>query len=296
MQRKEAMFYRREEAGMLRCTLCPRNCRIAPGECGYCGVRRNSDGRLEALTWCRPVAVQIDPIEKKPLAYFLPGSRTFSLGTFGCNLGCVFCQNDELSRGSYPPGFREREVAPEEIVEAALRHGCRSVAFTYNEPTVFFEYAREIARLAKQANLATVLVSNGWINPEPMRELYPLIDAANIDMKGFSENFYRELCGGSLAPVLRSMEYFGRELGRHLEITNLVIPGRNDSPEMIGAFLDWLEETLGREQPIHFTAFHPACRLFDPPTPPARLREIRDLARGRGFTRIRLGNIPDPEA
>lgn len=134
---KEAMFYRREEAEQLRCTLCPRSCRIAPGKCGYCGVRRNSGGRLEALTWCRPAAVQIDPIEKKPLAFFLPGSRTFSLGTFGCNLGCVFCQNDELSRGSYPPGFREREVAPEEIVEAALRHGCRSVAFTYNEPTVF---------------------------------------------------------------------------------------------------------------------------------------------------------------
>lgn len=293
---KEAMFYRREEAGMLRCTLCPRGCRIAPGECGYCGVRRNCGGELEALTWCRPAALQIDPIEKKPLAFFLPGSRTFSLGTFGCNLGCVFCQNDELSRGSYPPGFRAREVTPEEIVEAALRHGCRSVAFTYNEPAVFFEYALETARLAKEANLATVLVSNGWINPEPMRELYPLIDAANIDMKGFSEAFYREFCDGSLAPVLRSMEYFCRELGHHLEITNLVIPGRNDSPELIDAFLDWAESTLGCEVPIHFSAFHPAYRLFDPPTPPELLRKIRDHARARGFTRIRLGNIPDPEA
>lgn len=293
---KEAMFYRREEAEQLRCTLCPRSCRIAPGKCGYCGVRRNSGGRLEALTWCRPAAVQIDPIEKKPLAFFLPGSRTFSLGTFGCNLGCVFCQNDELSRGSYSPGFREREVAPEEIVEAALRHGCRSVAFTYNEPTVFLEYALAVARLAKEANLATVLVSNGWINPEPMRELYPLIDAANIDMKGFSESFYRELCGGTLAPVLRSMEYFHRELGHHLEITNLVIPGRNDSPEMIDAFLDWAEEKLDRKVPIHFTAFHPAYRLFDRPTPPELLRKIRDHARDRGFSRIRLGNIPDPEA
>ena len=137
-------------------------------------------------------------------------------------------------------------MTPEEIVEAALRHGCRSVAFTYNEPTVFFEYVLETARLAKEANLATVLVSNGWINPEPMRELYPLIDAANIDMKGFSEAFYREFCDGSLAPVLRSMEYFHRELGHHLEITNLVIPGRNDSPERIDAFLDWAEQTHER--------------------------------------------------
>lgn len=292
---REAMFYRKAEGGAVFCTLCPRSCRIAPGECGFCGVRRNTDGLLEALSFGFPAAVQIDPIEKKPLAFFLPGSRTFSLGTFGCNLGCVFCQNDELSRGSYPPGFRDREVTPEEIVEAALRHGCRSVAFTYNEPTVFIEYALETARLAKEANLATVLVSNGWINPEPMRELYPLIDAANIDMKGFSESFYRELCDGTLFPVLRSMEYFHREPGHHLEITNLVIPGRNDSPEMIDAFLDWAEEKLGREVPIHFTAFHPAYRLFDPPTPPELLRKIRDHARDRGFTRIRLGNIPDPE-
>lgn len=188
----------------MRCGLCPRRCTIAEGKSGYCGVRHNEGGILRSLAYGHPVALQIDPIEKKPLCQFLPGSRTYSIGTFGCNLGCLFCQNSELSRGEYDPGDLGEEVKPEWLAADAVRNGCESIAFTYNEPTVFAEYALEIARCAHRAGLKTVLVSNGFITPEAAETLYPEIDAANFDMKGFSETFYKELCGGSLEPVLEA--------------------------------------------------------------------------------------------
>ena len=265
---------------------------IAPGRTGFCRVRRNDGGRLVALSFGRPAALQVDPVEKKPLAFFLPGTRTFSLGTFGCNLDCAFCQNFELSRGGYGSGRACAAVSPEEIVQMALCRGCRSISFTYNEPTVFIEYAVEIAKLARQASLKTILVSNGWINPAPAAALYRLIDAANIDVKGFSEEFYGRLCNATLAPVLRSCEFFRNECGGHLELTNLVIPGQNDSPQMIDALLDWVEEKLGADTPLHFSAYFPCHRYCDsPPTPRETLFSIREHAAERGFTRIRLGNI-----
>ena len=286
---KEAMFYRREEAEQLRCTLCPRSCRIAPGKCGYCGVRRNSGGRLEALTWCRPAAVQIDPIEKKPLAFFLPGSRTFSLGTFGCNLGCVFCQNDELSRGSYPLGFREREVAPEEIVEAALRHGCRSVAFTYNEPGIWFEYIMDVMRADPDLHL--VLVTNGFLNEEPLRQLCGVADAINLDVKGFTEDFYGKICEGRLADVMRSARII-RDEGVHLEITYLVIPGHNDSEDEVGSFCGWVRDELGADVPVHFTRFHPDFEMMDVPmTPVETVMRCREIGMGCGLEYVFVGNV-----
>lgn len=286
-----AEFQRALPDGSVECLLCPRGCVIADGRCGYCAVRRNDGGILQSLSFGRPVAVQVDPIEKKPLYEFLPGTRTYSIGTFGCNLGCVFCQNSELSRGAYGSGSDCREIEPGELVLDAVRRGCESIALTYNEPTVFTEYAADIARLAREQGLKTVLVTNGYITPEAAEFLYPHIDAANFDMKGFSEEFYREMCGASLAPVLEAFRIF-RRLGGHAEYTTLIIPGKNDSMELTDAWLDWVEANLDRAVPLHFTAYHPAYRYAESPcTPPSLLYAIRDHAQRRGFSNIYLGNI-----
>ncbi|MCP3967147.1 MAG: AmmeMemoRadiSam system radical SAM enzyme [Lentisphaerae bacterium] len=275
----------------VKCLLCPRGCVIAPERIGFCGVRKNIDGDLYSLSYGRPVALNVDPIEKKPLAEFMPGTTTFSLGTFGCNLSCSFCQNDSLARGSYSEAEFEHYVSPENIIELALRHKCKSVAFTYNEPTVFAEYAIDIAKLAHENNLKTVLVTNGYITPEAACDLYPLIDAANIDMKGFTPEFYATMTGSELQPVLHAIKYF-YELKRHVEVTNLVIPERNDSDEMIENWLDWVEENMDKSIPLHFSAFHPAFKLLDvAKTPPDTLYHIRDVATKRGFTSVHLGNI-----
>jgi pyruvate formate lyase activating enzyme len=288
---RSALFWERLDSNRVACGLCPQDCRIAPGKTGLCRVRRNVDGMLIADTYGRPAAMHVDPIEKKPLAWYRPGSRTFSIGTYGCNLACRFCQNDELSRHG---GERQRAlpfVSPGEIVELARSHGCQSVAFTYNEPTVFIEYALDVARLARQAGLGTVLVSNGTISPIPRAELYPLIDAANIDIKGFTEVFYAELCGSTLAPVLESCRAYKREFGGHLELTNLIIPNRNDAPGMIEALLDWVAAELGADTPLHFSAYHPMGGFTEPPTPPATVRMAVEMARRHGFTRLKAGNI-----
>lgn len=287
----EARFYRRVGEHAVVCDLCPRVCQIKPGMTGVCRVRRNVDGRLIAESYGRPVAMQVDPIEKKPLCRYRPGSQTYSIGTYGCNLMCQFCQNESLSRNGYPMWNDAPCVLPERIVEQAVRHGCESVSFTYNEPTVFFEYMVDIAKLAREAGLGTVLVSNGFITAEARAELYPLIDAANIDVKGFSETFYKELCGASLAPVLESCRYFKQEAGGHLEITNLLIPNRNDSPTMIRGLLDWAGPTLGYDTPIHFTAYHPMGGFAEPATPPATVHTAVDLAKTLGFTCVRAGNV-----
>lgn len=288
---KEARFYRRVDDHTVVCGLCPRTCVIKPGMTGTCRVRRNVDGRLIAESYGRPAAMQVDPIEKKPLCRYRPGSQTFSIGTFGCNLMCQFCQNDSLSRNGYPLPYDGLFVSPEQVVEQAVRYGCDSVAFTYNEPTVFFEYMIDIATLARQAGLGTVLVSNGFISADARAELYPLIDAANIDVKGFSEVFYKELCGASLAPVLESCRYFKQEAGGHLEITNLIIPNRNDSPAMIRGLLDWAGPVLGYDTPIHFTAYHPMGGFNEPATTPATVRGAVELAKKLGFTCVRAGNL-----
>ena len=279
--------------GAVCCELCPRHCQIAEGATGYCGVRRNQGGVLYSLAYGHPVSVAIDPIEKKPLAHFLPHSRTLSFGTFGCNLGCVFCQNHTLSRGSYEQGKEWESApscAPQQIVEAALQHRCPSISYTYNEPTVFAEYVLDIARRAREAGLKNVLVSNGYISPAVAEELYPWIDAANIDMKGFSESFYATMCQASLTPVLQSLETLKR-LGVHLEITTLVIPGQNDSLDDLDAWLDWLEPRLGLETPLHFSAYHPAYRCQIPPTPRETLYAFREAAVRRGCPSVHLGNI-----
>ena len=284
-----ALWWRAADNGKIKCFLCPRGCDIADGECGFCMVRKNIDGKLYSLSYGHPVALNVDPIEKKPFAEFMPGSRTFSLGTFGCNLNCVFCQNDSLSRGAYTGN--ERNLSPQDIINLAFHHKCESVAFTYNEPTVFAEYAIDIAKLAHEKGLKTVLVSNGYITPAAAGDLYPHIDAANIDMKGFSEDFYVSMTDSHLSPVLNAIKKL-YELGKHIEVTNLVIPGKNDSINLIDAWLDWVEDNLDKEVPLHFSAFFPAYKYNSSPrTPPETLRAIKKHANERGFFSIYLGNI-----
>ncbi len=288
----EAKWWKAEQGGV-RCLLCPRGCLIHEGKIGFCDVRKNIQGRLYSIAYGHPVAIHIDPIEKKPLAEFLPGSWTFSLGTYGCNIACSFCQNYHLSREFYDEEKTEKATfySPERIVQLAKKEDCKSVAFTYNEPLIWAEYAMDIARLAKEEGLATVLVSNGYITPEAAQDLYPLIDAANIDMKGFSEEFYSEMTGGKLAPVLEAIKYLA-SLGKHLEITNLVIPNKNDSDEMIYGFLDWTRRNLGYGVPIHFSAYHPDYKYNGSPgTPPETLHSIKEKALKLGFKSVHIGNV-----
>ena len=259
---------------------------------GFCKVRKNSGGVLYTLIYGYPAALQVDPIEKKPFAEFMSGSKTFSIGTFGCNLNCLFCQNYHLSRGepSDNPDRQERYFSPETILNLAKKHNCRSVAFTYNEPTVWAEYAIDIAKLAQKNGLAAVLISNGYISKEAAGALYPLIDAANIDMKGFSENFYSGMTDAKLYPVLDSIKYL-YSLNKHIELTNLIIPGKNNDRDMIDLFLDWVESALNKHIPLHFSAYHPMYKYKEPPTSPEVLLNIRDIADKRGFKHVYLGNI-----
>ena len=286
-----ARYYQVLADQAVRCTLCPHACVIRPGNTGICRVRMNRAGELFSLVYGHPAALQVDPIEKKPLAFWKSGSSTFSVGTFGCNFSCRFCQNDSLSRCGSDRSREYPWMEPAQIIDLALRNACESVAFTYNEPTVFLEYAVDIAKAARTAGLGTVLVSNGSINPEPRKELYALIDAANIDIKGFSEKFYRDLCGASLDVVLESCRHLRHISGSHLELTNLVIPGYNDEDALIIDLLDWIAQELGADTPVHFSAYHPAGGFNASPTPAATLYHIRDLAVQKGFTKIRLGNI-----
>ncbi|MCQ2396832.1 MAG: AmmeMemoRadiSam system radical SAM enzyme [Lentisphaeria bacterium] len=290
MNLPEARWWTPQTDKTVRCELCPRHCLIADGACGYCGVRVNKCGVLYSQSYGRPVSIAVDPIEKKPLRHFMQGSRTLSFGTFGCNLGCIFCQNDSLSRGCYHDWHIYDETPPEELVDLAKQHHCPSISYTYNEPTVFAEYLIDIARVAHQHGLKNVLVSNGYISPEAASELYPLIDAANIDMKGFSETYYKEMCNASLEPVLDNLQRLYR-LGVHLEITTLVIPDKNDSDDELLEWLKWVAENLDKQIPLHFSAYHPAYKCHIRPTPSATLYHIRDLANQHGFSNVHLGNI-----
>ncbi len=291
MKYHKAKWAKTLEDKKIKCLLCPRNCVISDDSFGFCAVRKNVDGQLYSMAYGFPLALQVDPIEKKPLAEFMCGTKTFSIGTYGCNLNCVFCQNYQLSRGNYNEKQPGQYAPPELVVELALKHECQSIAFTYNEPTVFAEYCIDTAILAKKSGLSSVLVTNGYISMEAAKDLYPVIDAANIDMKGFSDKFYSEMTGTHLQPVLDAIKYFC-SIGKHLELTNLIIPGKNDSQEIIDAYLDWVEENLHKDIPLHFSAYHPDYNYHESPnTDPVNLLNIKEHAAKKGFEHVYLGNI-----
>jgi pyruvate formate lyase activating enzyme len=283
-----------QEGSQIVCDVCPRHCRLADGQHGFCFVRKNEGGELVLEAYGRPSAVAVDPIEKKPLFHFLPGSSILSLGTAGCNLACRFCQNWDLSRArSIQRGAME--LPPESVPELCERHGAASVAFTYNDPSVFPEYAIDIARVCREQGIGTVAVTAGYIDSEARKALYEVIDAANIDLKGFSDDFYRKLSLASLSPVLDTIEHAVKH-GVWVELTTLLIPGENDSDEMLGAEARWIVERLGRDVPLHLTAFHPDYKMLDvPATPPETLRRARDIARAEGLRYVYTGNVIDPE-
>lgn len=281
--------------GRIQCDLCPRACRLHDGQRGMCFVRARQGDGMVLTTYGRSSGFCVDPIEKKPLNHFLPGTPVLSFGTAGCNLACAFCQNWSISKSREVDTLADT-ASPEDIAAAALALGCRSVAFTYNDPVIFHEYAIDVARACRAAGLRSVAVTAGYVCPEPRAEFYRFMDAANVDLKGFTEAFYHRVCGGHLQPVLETLEYIKHHTDVWLEITTLLIPGLNDSPEEIARECDWIAERLGPDVPLHFTAFHPDWRMRDrPPTPPATLRMARAIARQRGLRYVYTGNVHDPE-
>lgn len=284
-------FWRELEDGRLQCDVCPRECRLRDGQRGLCFVRKNEGRRIVLTTYGRSSGYCVDPIEKKPLNHFLPGTSVLSFGTAGCNLTCRFCQNWDISKSREMDRLMDR-ADPETIAEAADRLGCRSVAFTYNDPVIFHEYAVDVADACRERGVHPVAVTAGYQKPEARAEFYRSMDAANVDLKGFSESFYRDLCTGSLEPVLDTLRYLKHETGVWLEITNLLIPGANDSDAEIEAMTAWVVEALGPDVPMHFTAFHPDFRMRDrPPTPPATLARARQIALKNGVRHAYTGNV-----
>jgi pyruvate formate lyase activating enzyme len=280
--------------GKLQCDVCPRRCRLSEGQRGLCFVRARQDDAVVLTTYGRSSGYCVDPIEKKPLNHFLPGTPVLSFGTAGCNLTCRFCQNWDISKSRDMDTLAD-EAPPDVIAHAAEELHCRSVAFTYNDPVIFMEYAIDAARACRARDIATVAVTAGYVCEEPRREFFEAIDAANVDLKGFSERFYRDVCGGELAPVLDTLVYLKRETDVWLEITTLLIPDENDTDEELHAMSAWVVEQLGPDVPWHFTAFHPDYRMNDRPrTPAASLTRAREIARGHGVRHVYTGNVHDP--
>jgi pyruvate formate lyase activating enzyme len=279
--------------GRMQCDLCPRDCRLHEGQRGACFVRQRVGDRMVLTTYGRSSGFCIDPIEKKPLNQFYPGSSVLSFGTAGCNLACKFCQNWDISKSKDMDRLADA-ATPDEIALAAVNAGCRSVAFTYNDPVIFAEYAMDIADACHAQGVKTVAVTAGYIHDAPRREFYAKMDAANVDLKAFTDDFYFKLCGAHLQPVLDTLVYLKRETDVWFEITTLLIPGKNDSEAEITAQCDWIMRNLGPDVPLHFTAFHPDWKMGDiPATPAATLTRSRDIALKAGLRYVYTGNVHD---
>jgi|YelNatPaOPRAMG01_1025707.scaffolds.fasta_scaffold02600_11 pyruvate formate lyase activating enzyme len=288
-------WWHRLPDGRVQCDLCPRYCKLREGQRGFCFVRQARNGGIALTSYGRASGFCIDPIEKKPLNHFYPGTSVLSFGTAGCNLGCRFCQNWDISKAREADRL-QAWASPEAVAEAAVQAGCRSVAFTYNDPVVFAEYAIDCAKAVHARGLKTVAVTNGYLCPEPRREFYAHMDAANVDLKAFTDEFYRKLCFAELAPVLDTLSWLKRETAVWLEVTTLLIPGHNDSEAELARLCEWFVTHLGPETPLHFTAFHPDFKLRDvPATPAATLRRARQQARAAGLRHVYTGNVHDPE-
>jgi pyruvate formate lyase activating enzyme len=292
---KKALWWQTEEDGRILCTLCPRFCRMSDGQAGFCFIRKNIDGQLYSLGYGSSTGFAIDPIEKKPLNHFLPGTGVLSFGTAGCNLGCRFCQNWSISKAKLDEA-RSMTASPEQVVRLAQQHGVPSVAFTYNDPVIWGEFVIDISRLAREHDLKSVMVTAGYITPQARPEVFRYIDAANVDLKAFTERFYHKITFSHLDPVLDTLRWLKNDTDIWFEITNLMIPGENDAPDETKRLCDWIVENLGDAVPLHFTAFHPDFKLMDKPrTPAATLRRARQIALGAGVKYCYVGNVVDDE-
>ena len=277
------------------CDLCPRRCQLKSGQRGFCYVRRADDDGMVLDTWGRSSGFCIDPIEKKPLNHFLPGTPVLSFGTAGCNLGCKFCQNWSISKAREQDALQDT-ATPEAIAAAALRTGCRSVAYTYNDPVIFAEYAIDTAEACRAAGIKSVAVTAGYITAEAREPLFRVMDAANVDLKAFTERFYTSLCYGRLEPVKETLVWLVHETDVWVELTTLLIPGENDDDAELHALAAWVREALGPDVPLHLSAYHPDFKLDRPATPHATLRRAREIAREEGLSYVYLGNVHDPAA
>ncbi len=289
-----ARYWEKLEDGRVRCTLCPHRCTISDGRRGACRVRENRGGVLYSLSWGRPCSLHIDPIEKKPFYHFLPGSISLSMSTVGCNMTCRFCQNWQISQSS-PEDIDTESVSPGFFAKKATKAGASSIAFTYGEPVVFIEYAMDIAAAARESGVKSVVVTNGYIERQPLADLCSSVDAIKIDLKAFEDGYYRKICGAGLDPVLRSLVEI-RSRGVWLEIVYLMIPTLNDDAETIGRMAAWIEAELGPDVPVHFSRFHPAYRLPDlPPTPVSSLDAARARCLDAGLNYVYIGNVAGHE-
>lgn len=287
---KEAKWWKRLENGKVECHLCPRNCTIAEGKLGFCTTRQNKEGILYSMVYGKPCAVNIDPIEKKPLYHFYPDTQILSIGTTGCNLACKFCQNWSMSRAKVSD-VRTQELSPEKAVQTATANNCPGIAYTYNEPAVWAEYAMDIAKLARQEGIKSVMVTNGYIQQEALHDLYQWIDAANVDLKSIRPEFYRELTQAELEPVLNTLKEL-KAMGVWLEVTNLIIPTVNDADEELKELCKWVVDNLGDGVPIHFSAFHPTYKMKDKPrTSVGKLEQARSIAKDIGLKYVYVGNV-----
>jgi pyruvate formate lyase activating enzyme len=290
-----ARWWHRLDDGRIQCDLCPRDCKLHEGQRGQCFVRAREGDALVLTTYGRSSGFCVDPIEKKPLNHFYPGSSVLSFGTAGCNLACKFCQNWDISKSREMDTLADA-ASPERIAQAAVEMGAKSVAFTYNDPTIFAEYAMDIADACHAKGVQTVAVTAGYISPAPRREFYAKMDAANVDLKAFTDEFYFKLCGAHLAPVLDTLVHLKHETSVWFEITTLLIPGKNDGDAELDALSKWVAKELGPDVPVHFTAFHPDYKMDDlPPTPPATLTRARRIARDNGLHYVYTGNVHDTD-
>lgn len=283
------------EGDKIQCTICPRNCKLNEGQSGFCHIRKNIGGNVVMTSYGYNTGLAIDPIEKKPLYHFYPTSKVLSFGTLGCNMGCFYCQNWQISKSHSDP-TKLNYNSPQEIADLAVKYGCKSVAFTYNDPVIFFEYAIDTAIECHKRGLKTVAVTAGYINPEPRKEFFSHMDAANIDLKGFSEKFYQKNCLSHLEPILETIKYVKDRTNCWLELTTLLIEGENDSDEEIKAECEWIVKNLGAEVPLHFSAFHPDYKMLNKErTKLATLKRAYQIAKDAGIEFVYTGNILDDE-
>jgi pyruvate formate lyase activating enzyme len=288
---KEGVLFDKLPNNKVKCNVCSHRCVISEGKLGICGTRKNINGIIHTTIYNTVSSEAVDPVEKKPLYHFLPGTLSYSLGTIGCNFRCLHCQNWNISQVALEEAWT-KEITPDEAIKRALERGCKSISWTYNEPAIWHEYTYDSAVLAKKAGLKTIYVTNGYITPEALRRIAPYLDAFRVDIKSFSDDFYRKICGARLAPVLESTK-LAKELGMHVEVITLIIPTKNDSPEEIAQIVRWVRENLGADTPMHFTRFYPIYKMEElTPTPTETLEMAHDIAKKEGMRFVYTGNVP----